>query len=82
LKAFLPEHLHTRMASLTPFKHVLTHKDLHLCPVMAGFSATEDMPQVASGMSHVPDGAWFALDAWPNLGLPAPIRKLFQNEAA
>ena len=81
LKAFLPEHLHTRMESLTPFKHVLTHKDLHLCPVMAGFSATDDMPLSASDTSPVPAGAWFALDAWPGLGLPAPIRKLFQNEA-
>ena len=81
LKAFLPKHLHSRMALLAPFKHVLTHKDLHLCPVMAGFSATEDMPLRVFGVPEpVSTGAWFALDAWPNLGLPAPIRKLFQGE--
>ena len=80
LKAFLPEHVHMRMESLAPFKHVLTHKDLHLCPVMAGFSALDDMPQNATGTSILPAGAWFALDAWPHLGLPAPIRKLLQND--
>ena len=80
LQAFLPRHLHKRMASLTPFKHVLTHKDLHLCPVMVGFSATEDMPLKVSDLSEPASaGAWFALNEWPNLGLPAPIRALFQR---
>ncbi len=80
LKAFLPKHLRTRIESLAPFKHVLTHKDLHLCPFIAGFSATDDMPQRASADLPLSAGAWFALDGWSNLGLPAPIRKLFQNE--
>ncbi len=81
MKAFLPAHFQTRMEFLTPFKHVLTHKDLYLHPVMAGFSANEDMPQSAAGALPV-GGAWFAPDAWPNLGLPAPIRKLLQDDTA
>lgn len=80
LTAFLPKRLHARMAFLAPFKHVLTHKDLHLRPVMAGFSAMDDMPQRAATTSPAPAGAWFALDAWPNLGLPAPVRKLLQSD--
>ena len=82
LKAFLPEHLHKRMESLAPFKHVLTHKDLYLHPVMAGFSSADDMPHSGTGASPVSAGAWFALDAWPHLGLPAPVRKLLQNDTA
>ena len=81
LTAFLPKHLHTRMQSLAPFKHVLTHKDLHLCPVIAGFSATDAMPQRDPDASPASSNAWFALDALPTLGLPTPIRKLLQNEA-
>ena len=86
LKAFLPEKLHDRMEALKPFKHVLTHKDLHLRPVMAGFSANQDMPSKAAGVFSVQEpesvGAWFAPDEWPSLGLPAPVRKLLQDEAA
>ena len=82
LEAFLPEHLHARLESLAPFKHVLTHKDLHLRPVVAGFSAIDDMPQLATATSSLPAGAWFAPNAWPNLGLPAPVRKLLQNNTA
>ena len=82
LKAFLPDHMHKRMALLAPFKHVLTHKDLHLAPVMVGFSALDDMPHSSTDVSAVPAGAWIAPDAWPHLGLPAPVRKLLQNGTA
>lgn len=86
LKAFLPVSLHERMEPLTPFVHVLTHKDLHLCPVIAGFAADQNLPSSASKNAGVaePDvfGAWFLPDAWPALGLPAPIRKLLAEEAA
>ncbi|HYF17795.1 MAG TPA: NUDIX domain-containing protein, partial [Ramlibacter sp.] len=47
-----------------PFVHVLTHKDLHLHPVVVD-------------VARVPlpgDGEWFA--QWDTLGLPSPIRKL------
>ena len=49
------------------FLHVLTHKDLHLHPV--DWTARD-------GALLSPRGAWFAEDAWPALGLPAPVRKL------
>ncbi len=84
LKAFLPKQLHSRMESLQSFKHVLTHKDLHLQPVIAGFSARQDMPSKAASAFAVQEpevsGAWFRPDEWPVLGLPAPVRKLLQNE--
>ena len=86
LEAFVPGGLHARMESLEPFVHVLTHKDLHLCPVIVGFLQSQPMPSTASGAPAVskPEipGAWFAPDAWPALGLPAPIRKLLAREAA
>jgi A/G-specific adenine glycosylase len=53
------------------FVHVLTHKDLHLHPVQA---------RVARKLQPASEGAWFARDAWPNLGLPAPIRKLLEQD--
>ena len=48
------------------FKHVLTHKDLHLHPVRLTLTAARSM-----GL-----GQWLAADVWPTLGLPAPVRKL------
>jgi A/G-specific adenine glycosylase len=50
-----------------PFVHVLTHKDLHLHPVRTGLPRSTE-PAV--------DGAWFAAEQWPRLGLPSPVRKL------
>ena len=86
LAAFVPDSLHSRMESLAPFVHVLTHKDLHLCAVIVGFSQSQPMPSMTSDAPGVSEaeshGAWFAPDAWPALGLPAPIRKLLANEAA
>ena len=82
LKACIPAHLRARMETLTPVKHVLTHKDLHLCPVMVGFSATHDQPLRALDSPSEAAGGWFAAGDWPNLGLPAPIRKLLQKESS
>ena len=50
-----------------PFLHVLTHKDLYLHPVGA---------QVKSLALDKQQGAWFGAAQWPQLGLPAPIRRL------
>jgi len=52
-----------------PFVHVLTHKDLHLHPVVADLGT----------QSPAGGGAWFGADQWPALGLPAPVRKLLAD---
>jgi A/G-specific adenine glycosylase len=52
---------------------VLTHKDLHLHPVVAAVRRTA----LASA-----DGSWFSPAQWPQLGLPAPIRGLLLAVAA
>jgi len=53
---------------LAVFTHVLTHRDLRLHPV------------VVRGAAPPPDasGAWHGRDAWRQLGLPAPIRRLLE----
>ena len=56
------------------FKHVLTHKDLHIHPVhlaISSKSAAKSAIKVA--------GQWFAANEWPKLGLPAPVRKLLKS---
>ncbi len=82
LLAFLPEKLHARTEVLPTFKHVLTHKDLHLSPVMAGFTAIQKMPAGEASATGEPGshGAWFSSPEWPALGLPAPIRKLLETD--
>ena len=52
---------------LPPFLHVLTHRDLHLHPVLVDVCAngSEDMAE-----------GWFSREQWQSLGLPSPIRKL------
>ena len=81
LKVFLPEKMHTRLESLRPFKHVLTHKDLKLSPVIAGFAAGQELPSKTFQVGE-PElaGAWFSPGEWPALGLPAPIRKLLEHD--
>lgn len=49
------------------FTHVLTHKDLHLHPVRVQLPASAKLSA---------EGGWQAAEAWPQLGLPAPVRKL------
>lgn len=49
------------------FKHVLTHKDIHLHVVSLAW-----MPKAAPQA----DGQWFAKQALHSVGLPAPIRSL------
>jgi A/G-specific adenine glycosylase len=55
---------------IEPWKHVLTHRDLHLHPVRMTGSA-------AHGPTCV--GQWVDAHAWSGLGLPAPIRVLLAN---
>ena len=52
---------------LRPFVHVLTHRDLHLHPVLVNGVAA---------VCPTPEGAWFRPDQWDSVGLPTPIRKL------
>ena len=80
LRAFLPGEMHTRLEVLRPFKHVLTHKDLKLMPVVAGFSTSQELPSKPPSAGE-PElaGAWFSFGEWPALGLPAPVRKLLEG---
>ncbi|WP_027996833.1 A/G-specific adenine glycosylase [Simplicispira psychrophila] len=59
-----------RILELPSFLHVLTHRDLHLHPVM-----------VELDVNALPDHeeAWFSSEQWRSLGLPAPIRKLLET---
>lgn len=67
LEAAVPARYHAALLDAPVFTHVLTHKDLHLHPVQV---------QVSPSAMASSEGAWLAADAWPRLGLPAPVRKL------
>jgi A/G-specific adenine glycosylase len=69
LVASLPAQYHAALQDLEAFKHVLTHKDLHLHPVRL---------LLPSNASVNPQGKWFDANRWPGLGLPAPVRGLLQ----
>ena len=62
---------------LPGFLHVLTHKDLHLHPVLV----TMDQAQAAM-LSEADESCWVHAAGWAELGLPAPIRKLLDSELA
>ena len=55
------------LRDLPPFKHVLTHKDLYLHPVLLSLRARRALPL---------EGQWFDGTQLAQLGLPAPIKKL------
>ena len=69
LEEALPAPARRRLREVEPFLHVVTHKDLHLHPVQAvvpqGWAAGE--------------GAWFGPREWPQLGLPAPVRRFLEG---
>lgn len=67
LQAQVPLAYHPVLRDQPAFMHVLTHKDLHLHPVQI------DLPRNAISQG---EGMWFDADAWPQLGLPAPVRRL------
>jgi A/G-specific adenine glycosylase len=55
---------------IEPWKHVLTHRDLHLHPVrMLG----------PGNSAPTSEGQWVDAQAWPAMGLPAPIRTLLMT---
>ena len=72
LEASLPADHRPMLSDQPSFVHVLTHKDLHLHPVRL------ELPE---GYALQPDGlgGWLAKGDWPDLGLPAPVRKLLQQ---
>ncbi|KLR58592.1 A/G-specific adenine glycosylase [Diaphorobacter sp. J5-51] len=59
---------------LPAFTHVLTHRDLHLHPVLARDATPRPDAHCAEQQS-----GWFASAQWPALGLPAPVRKLLAS---
>ena len=70
LEAAVPTTLQKSLTHHEPFKHVLTHKDLHLHAV--GITAP------TAAFKAIP-GRWFSQQDWPALGLPAPVRKLLAD---
>ena len=72
----MPAAVRARLMPGSSFVHVLTHKDLHIKPMKAAFSARQLMS--AELREGTRAGAWFTASAWPALGLPAPVRKLLE----
>jgi A/G-specific adenine glycosylase len=69
LQASVPLQMRQNLQEQGAFKHVLTHKDLHLHPVCLMLPAVRTLGQ----------GQWLGADVWPDLGVPAPVRKLLTN---
>jgi A/G-specific adenine glycosylase len=69
LEQALPAGVRRTLRDAAPFVHVLTHKDLHLHPVEA---------RLADASVGTEGGAWFGAAHWPELGLPAPVRRLLE----
>jgi A/G-specific adenine glycosylase len=57
---------------LPPIDHAFTHFDLRLNPLRV---RCETLPTVCDG----DDRLWYRLDAPPRIGLPQPIRRLFER---
>ena len=76
LLAFLPGRNRSRIQHLATFKHVLTHMDMQLSASITKFSANQVMPSSHASWS----GRWVLPDEWKEMGLPAPIRKLLENQ--
>ncbi|QXZ09956.1 A/G-specific adenine glycosylase [Comamonas sp. Y33R10-2] len=62
---------------LPGFLHVLTHKDLHLHPVLVSMDKAQ-----AAMVSEADTSCWVDAAGWAELGFPAPIRKLLDSELA
>ena len=56
--------------TLRPFVHVLTHKDLHLHPVLANVTSQWIISETAN---------WYQREQWSVLGLPTPVRNLLSS---
>jgi A/G-specific adenine glycosylase len=71
LLAAVPPKYRAQMVEEPAFKHVLTHKDLHLHTVTLHLKRRTSLGE----------GQWVAAADWPALGLPAPVRKLLTHRA-
>ena len=60
---------------LPAFLHVLTHKDLHLHPVIVPTQKAH-----AAMVSEAEATCWAGPSAWAEMGLPAPVRKLLDTQ--
>lgn len=75
-----------QLVDLPGFLHVLTHRDLHLHPVVLdGVPSPQDggppaagADPAAMGVTTTP-GGWFGPHQWAELGLPAPVRRLLEE---
>jgi A/G-specific adenine glycosylase len=82
LQAAVPASHRNQLVDGPVFKHVLTHKDLHLHPVRlvlpkpVSFTATSSVAGVDAASASAEGAAWVGAADWPALGLPAPVRKL------
>ena len=72
LRAALPARLQKQLQFEPAFVHVLTHKDLHLHPVRLRLATDQKLGE----------GAWYSAQAWPAMGLPAPVRQLLASKSA
>jgi A/G-specific adenine glycosylase len=80
LMAALNEHVsHVAPQELAPFVHVLTHRDLHLHPVLACLDERQSPRGACAAMGGA--GAWFTVQQSSALGLPAPVRRLLDGLA-
>jgi A/G-specific adenine glycosylase len=71
LEAHMAPGATTGMIDMPASLHVLTHRDLHLHPVLLDTAH----PPLHSEES----GGWFERAQWQQLGLPAPVRKLLDE---
>ena len=69
LRTALPARLVKLLKFEPAFVHVLTHKDLHLHPVVLKLPAAVTLGE----------GAWYSAEQWPQMGLPAPVRQLLER---
>jgi len=61
--------LHRQVALPASFVHVLTHRDLHLHPMCLTVPTSTVWGE----------GQWWSAQEWPQLGLPAPLRRLLSG---
>jgi A/G-specific adenine glycosylase len=80
LLAALPRKYHAQLQEGEVFKHVLTHKDLHMHPVRLPLRVAQKWG--ASTQEGLSRGQWVSQTDWAALGLPAPVRKLLELQGA